>query len=80
MSFSLLKKDLSIKCLLSNIFSQMSWAVNEWKDGLSHKALQEITKLESQVDRLQKERVQKQFQMDGLDQVIINLGSIQKTL
>ena len=47
----------------------MSWAVNEWKDGLSHKALQEITKLESQVDRLQKERVQKQFQFDGLDQV-----------
>ena len=52
----------------------MSWAINEWKDGLSHRALQEISKLESQVDRQQKERAQKQYQIDGLDQVCIADG------
>ncbi|KAA0711285.1 Centromere protein F [Triplophysa tibetana] len=45
----------------------MSWAVEEWKDGLPGKALQKIQEMESQLDKLKKERQQKQFQMDSLE-------------
>lgn len=45
----------------------MSWAVEEWKDGLPGKALQKIQEIEGQLDKLKKERQQKQFQMDSLE-------------
>ena len=48
---------------------QMSWVQNEWKDGLPHRALQKITEIESQRDRLSKESQQKQFRLDTLEQV-----------
>lgn len=45
----------------------MSWAVEEWKDGLPGKALQKIQEMEAQLDKLKKERTQKQFQVDSLE-------------
>ncbi|XP_075003180.1 centromere protein F [Calonectris borealis] len=45
----------------------MSWAVEEWKEGLSPKVLQKIHELESQVDKLKKERQQRQFQLESLE-------------
>lgn len=45
----------------------MSWAVEEWKDGLPGKALQKIQEMESQLDKLKKERTQKQFQLESLE-------------
>lgn len=45
----------------------MSWAVEEWKDGLPGKALQKIQEIEVQLDKLKKERSQKQFQLDSLE-------------
>uniref|UniRef100_W5NJ35 Centromere protein F n=1 Tax=Lepisosteus oculatus TaxID=7918 RepID=W5NJ35_LEPOC len=45
----------------------MSWAVEEWKDGLPGKALQKIQEIESQLDKLKKERQQKQFQLETLE-------------
>lgn len=45
----------------------MSWAVEEWKDGLPGKALQKIQEMEGQLDKLKKERNQKQFQLDSLE-------------
>ncbi len=49
----------------------MSWAQNEWKDGLSPKALQKVEELEKQLTRLKKEYQQKQFQIDSMEQVSI---------
>ncbi|KYO43605.1 centromere protein F [Alligator mississippiensis] len=46
---------------------KMSWAVEEWKEGLSTRALQKIQELESQLDKLKKERQQRQFQLDSLE-------------
>uniref|UniRef100_A0A8B9Q1J4 Centromere protein Cenp-F N-terminal domain-containing protein n=1 Tax=Apteryx owenii TaxID=8824 RepID=A0A8B9Q1J4_APTOW len=45
----------------------MSWAVEEWKEGLSTRVLQKIEELESQVDKLKKERQQRQFQLESLE-------------
>lgn len=45
----------------------MSWAVEEWKDGLPGKALQKIREMEVQLDKLKKERTQKQFQLESLE-------------
>ncbi|XP_062427803.1 centromere protein F [Rhea pennata] len=45
----------------------MSWAVEEWKEGLSTRVLQKIQELESQVDKLKKERQQRQFQLESLE-------------
>ncbi|NXN09284.1 CENPF protein, partial [Indicator maculatus] len=45
----------------------MSWAVEEWKEGLSARVLQKIHELESQVDKLKKERQQRQFQLESLE-------------
>ncbi|XP_063040363.1 centromere protein F isoform X2 [Engraulis encrasicolus] len=45
----------------------MSWAVEEWRDGLSGKALQKVQEFESQLDKLKKERQQKQFQVESLE-------------
>ena len=53
----------------------MSWAATEWKDGLPHRALQKIGELESQLEKLKKERQQRQFQMDSLEQVSCGLSN-----
>ncbi|KAM6279693.1 centromere protein F [Porphyrio hochstetteri] len=45
----------------------MSWAVEEWKEGLTPRVLQKIHELESQVDKLKKERQQRQFQLESLE-------------
>ncbi|NXS64577.1 CENPF protein, partial [Brachypteracias leptosomus] len=45
----------------------MSWAVEEWKEGLSPRVLQKIHELESQVDKLKRERQQRQFQLESLE-------------
>lgn len=47
----------------------MSWAASEWKDGLSARALQKVAEMEGQLERLKKEKQQKQFQFDSLEQV-----------
>uniref|UniRef100_A0AAZ1WYY3 Centromere protein Cenp-F N-terminal domain-containing protein n=1 Tax=Oreochromis aureus TaxID=47969 RepID=A0AAZ1WYY3_OREAU len=48
----------------------MSWAVEEWKDGLPGKALQKIQEMEVQLDKMKKEKTQKQFQLDSLEAAI----------
>ncbi|XP_060711540.1 centromere protein F-like [Hemiscyllium ocellatum] len=45
----------------------MSWAVEEWKSELSSKALQKISEYETQLEKLKKERQQKQLQLDSLE-------------
>jgi len=45
----------------------MSWAVEEWKDGLPGKALLKIQEMEGQLDKLKKDRNQKQFQLESLE-------------
>uniref|UniRef100_A0A8C4Y634 Centromere protein Cenp-F N-terminal domain-containing protein n=1 Tax=Gopherus evgoodei TaxID=1825980 RepID=A0A8C4Y634_9SAUR len=45
----------------------MSWVVEEWKEGLSTRAIQKIQELESQLDKLKKERQQRQFQIESLE-------------
>lgn len=47
----------------------MSWVADEWKDGLPPRALQKIEQLEKQFERIKKEREQKQFQLESLEQV-----------
>ncbi|XP_032218810.2 centromere protein F [Nematostella vectensis] len=43
----------------------MSWAQDEWKDGLSANALKNIASLEQQNERLAKDNKQKQFQIES---------------
>ena len=45
----------------------MSWAKDEWKDGLSAFVLNKVTEIEKQNDRLVKESKQKQFQLESLE-------------
>ncbi|XP_018118078.1 centromere protein F isoform X2 [Xenopus laevis] len=45
----------------------MSWVVEEWKEGLPTKTLQKIQELESQLDKLKKERQQRQFQLESME-------------
>ncbi|XP_073528048.1 centromere protein F isoform X2 [Phyllobates terribilis] len=45
----------------------MSWVVEEWKEGLPTRTLQKIQELESQVDKLKKERQQRQLQLESLE-------------
>nr|XP_056709048.1 centromere protein F [Euleptes europaea] len=45
----------------------MSWAVEEWKEGLSTRVLHKIQELESQHEKLKKERQQRQFQLESLE-------------
>ncbi|GAB1285875.1 Centromere protein F [Apodemus speciosus] len=45
----------------------MSWALEEWKEGLPTRALQKIQELEGQLDKLKKEKQQRQFQLDSLE-------------
>ncbi|XP_054443487.1 centromere protein F [Pteronotus mesoamericanus] len=48
----------------------MSWAVEEWKEGLPSRALQKIQELEGQLDKLKKEKQQRQFQLETLEAVV----------
>lgn len=48
----------------------MSWADGEWKVGLPGGALLKIDSLEQQLDRMQKERQQRQMQLDTLQQTL----------
>uniref|UniRef100_G1RW78 Centromere protein F n=1 Tax=Nomascus leucogenys TaxID=61853 RepID=G1RW78_NOMLE len=48
----------------------MSWALEEWKEGLPTRALQKIQELEGQLDKLKKEKQQRQFQLDSLEAVL----------
>ncbi|XP_063001752.1 centromere protein F-like [Elgaria multicarinata webbii] len=45
----------------------MSWPGEEWKVGLPARALRAITEVEQRLERLQKERQQKQVQLDTLE-------------
>uniref|UniRef100_UPI00398EF13B centromere protein F-like n=1 Tax=Pristiophorus japonicus TaxID=55135 RepID=UPI00398EF13B len=45
----------------------MSWAVEEWKSELSSRALRKISEYEGQLEKLKKERQQKQLQLDSLE-------------
>ncbi|XP_055000723.1 centromere protein F [Sorex araneus] len=45
----------------------MSWALEEWKEGLPWRALQKVQELEGQLDKLKKERQQRQFQLESLE-------------
>ncbi|XP_076815374.1 uncharacterized protein LOC143461523 [Clavelina lepadiformis] len=45
----------------------MSWAREEWKEGLNQKALNKIIEIENQNEKLKKETKQKQFQLDSLE-------------
>lgn len=45
----------------------MSWAGEEWKDGLNHRALAKINEIEQQNEKLRKETKQKQYQIESLD-------------
>lgn len=61
---------LSGESVVLSQVSTMSWAVEEWKDGLPGKALQKIREMEVQLDKLKKERTQKQFQLDSLESAL----------
>lgn len=61
----------------------MSWAADEWKDGLPPQALQKISQLETQLTKFKKDREQKQCQLESLEVVsrnrtvnILNLMSV----
>lgn len=45
----------------------MDWASSQWKEGLSPVALQKVNALEGQIEKLQKERQQKQLQFECLE-------------
>ena len=47
----------------------MSWAADEWKDGLPPQALQKISQLETQLTKFKKDRDQKQCQLESLEVV-----------
>lgn len=49
----------------------MSWVVEEWKEGLPTKVLQKIQEIELQLDKLKKERQQRQFQVEALEAALL---------
>eukprot|EP00062_Callorhinchus_milii_P019249 gi/632973582/ref/XP_007903223.1/ PREDICTED: centromere protein F isoform X2 [Callorhinchus milii] len=49
----------------------MSWAVEEWKEGLPTRTLQKIQEIESQLDKLKKERQQRQFQLESVEAALL---------
>lgn len=48
----------------------MSQALGDWKEGLPTRALQKIQELEGQLDKLKKERQQRQFPLETLEAVL----------
>ena len=49
----------------------MSWAADEWKTDLPHRALQKVEQLEAQMNRFKKEAEMKQFKLDSMEQVYV---------
>lgn len=64
---------LILICILSSLTGSetSSWSSGNWQDGLSSAASKHISQLETQADRLKKEKDQKQFQLESLEQVCI---------
>ena len=52
----------------------MSWAADEWKDGLPPLALQKIIQLEIQVTNLEKDRDKEQCRLDSIE--VVSISSI----
>ncbi|XP_066451164.1 centromere protein F isoform X2 [Eleutherodactylus coqui] len=48
----------------------MSWVLEEWKEGLPTRTLQKIQELEGQLEKLKKERQQRQLQLEALEAVL----------
>ncbi|XP_058875972.1 centromere protein F-like isoform X2 [Acipenser ruthenus] len=49
----------------------MSWALDDWKAGLPGRALQRVQELESQLEKLLKERQQRQFQLEAVEGALL---------
>ncbi|XP_078261927.1 uncharacterized protein cenpf [Rhinoraja longicauda] len=49
----------------------MSWVVEEWKEGLPTKVLQKIQEIELHLDKLKKERQQRQLQVEALEAALL---------
>lgn len=45
----------------------MSWAADDWTAGLTGRVLQKVRELQSQQERLGRERQQKQLQLDNAE-------------
>ena len=48
---------------------RQKWPSSDWKEELPTRALQHLAQLEQQLDKIRKERDQKQCQLDSLEQV-----------
>ena len=57
----------------------MSWARDEWKDGLPHKALQKIEAIEADLERVKRDKIQKQYQIDSLQAMVDKQKQIAET-
>jgi centromere protein F len=57
----------------------MSWARDEWKDGLPHKALKKIEEIESDLERAKRDKIQKQYQIDSLQAMVDKQKQIAET-
>lgn len=64
---------LKIFRLQETEIGKMSWAADEWKSDLTHRAQQKVEQLEGQLNRLKKEAEMKQFKIDSMEQVYIIL-------
>lgn len=51
---------------VAKLFSVMSWAKEEWKQGLTANVMKNVFDLEQRCETLQKESKQRQFQMESL--------------
>ena len=51
-------------------FAAMSWARDEWKDGLPTRALQKIEAMESELERSKRDKQQRQCQIDSLQAML----------
>uniref|UniRef100_A0A8C4RYG4 Centromere protein F-like n=1 Tax=Erpetoichthys calabaricus TaxID=27687 RepID=A0A8C4RYG4_ERPCA len=49
----------------------MSWTLDNWKADLPHRALQKVEDLEVQLEKLKKERQQRQFQLETSDTALL---------
>ena len=55
--------------LINLITGSDSWSSGNWKDGLSSVVQKNIAQLEAQAEKLKREKDQKQFQLESLEQV-----------
>lgn len=56
---------------LTRVLCRMSWALDDWKAGLPGRALQRVQELESQLEKLLKERQQRQFQLEAVEGALL---------